>query len=189
VDVAFIAYGDLQAVASKKFLEGALERNRDEGKARALTPEELARRGIPVGPGDVEHEGFAHFSFALLDRVQVSGVGHSSWSRTEDSVVAAGLLDPRFRDDATFPNRWRPIVKGRGGRKELGPAVPYAGAGYYVKITRLARPVGALFVEGHLVFTEPRKWFGGANLLRSKLPPVIQSQVRAFRRELARVSR
>ena len=50
----------------------------------------------------------------------------------------------------------------------------------------LAEPKGALFVEGHVVFAEPVKWFDGANLLRSKLPPVIQGQVRSFRRELAK---
>jgi hypothetical protein len=58
-----------------------------------------------------------------------------------------------------------------------------------VKVTRLVEPAGALFVEYHLVFVEPRAWFGGANLLRSKVPILAQSEVRAFRRELARAKK
>jgi hypothetical protein len=187
VDVIFIAHGGLNTVASKEFLDRVLELNREEGKAKALTADELARRGVKIRPEDEKHEGFAHVTFTLLDRVQVSGVGQSFWSRTADSVVVAGRLDRRFREDAAFPNVWRPARKDRDGKKELGEAHPYDGAAYYVKVTRLARPDGALFVEGHVLFTEPRGWFDGANLLRSKLPPVIQSQVRAFRRELLKV--
>jgi hypothetical protein len=52
-----------------------------------------------------------------------------------------------------------------------------------MKVTRLAEPVGALFVEQHVVFAEPAGWFDGANLLRPKLPLVIQGKVRAMRRE------
>jgi hypothetical protein len=187
VDVYFLARGDLAAVASRDFLDRVLDANREGGKARALTTEELGRRRIRVG--DDKHEGFGTFVFPLLERVEIGGVGHSFWSQSADSLVTAGLLDGRFRDDADFPNRWRPITKDRDGQKALAKAEPYGGAGYYIKVTSLGRPKGALFVEAHLVFTEPRGWFGGANLLRSKLPPVIQSQVRAFRRELQKASR
>src|SRR5205814_1186239 len=92
----------------------------------------------------------------------------------------------RFGDDPEFPNRWRPISRDDDGKPVLGEAHPYGGAGAYIKITRLAEPAGALFVEYHLVFTEPKGWFGGANLLRSKVPILTQSEVRAFRRELGK---
>jgi len=55
-----------------------------------------------------------------------------------------------------------------------------------MKITRLAEPAGALFVEQHIVFAEPTGWFGGANLLRSKLPPVVQYAIRTTRQEWAK---
>jgi hypothetical protein len=188
VDVAFIAYGDLKTVASKAFLDRVLELNREGGKAHALTPEELAKRHIAPS-SEVDREGYASVVFPLLDRVQITGVGHSFWSEGPDSLVAAAVLDSRFNNDPDLPNQWRPIIKDRDGAKELGKPEPYNGAGYYVKVTRLQSPKGALFVEAHLIFTEPRGWFGGANLLRSKLPPVIQSQARAFRRELQKAAR
>jgi hypothetical protein len=188
VDVCFIAYGDWKIAASKEFLDKVLDRNREGGKARGLEAEELKRRGIRVDLKS-KHEGYGYVIFPLLDRVEVSAVGHSFWSESRDSIVAAGVLDSRFRGDADLPNQWRPMTKTGDGKIELGRAEPYDGAGWYVKVTRLSNLKGALFVEAHLVFAEPKGWFGGANLLRSKLPPVIQAQVRAFRRELAKASR
>jgi hypothetical protein len=67
---------------------------------------------------------------------------------------------------------------------KAGPWKPFSGSGQYLKVTRLVEPQGALFVEYHLVFTEPADWFGGANLLRSKLPQAAQVIVRSMRREL-----
>ena len=55
-------------------------------------------------------------------------------------------------------------------------------------IGHLKEPANAILVEFHQVFVEPKKWFDGANLLRSKLPLVIQPEVRAFRRELTKLS-
>ena len=41
-------------------------------------------------------------------------------------------------------------------------------------------------VECHIVFAEPEAWFGGKNLLRSKLPLAVQDEdVRSSRRKLA----
>ena len=53
----------------------------------------------------------------------------------------------------------------------------------YFKITKLAEPAGALFVEQHIVFAEPTGWFDGNNLLRSKLPIAVQDNVRTMRKE------
>ena len=50
----------------------------------------------------------------------------------------------------------------------------------------VAEPTGALFVEQHIIFAEPTGWFDGANLLRSKLPNVVQNAVRTTRREWAK---
>src|SRR5262249_4089142 len=147
----------------------------------------LAKRGVTIPAKDEKHEGYGHVTFAFLDRVQISATGRSYWTRTGESVLAATRLDPRFAGDREFPNAGRWMTREGGGKpRRGGPSHPYEGAGYYVKITRLAKPAGALFVEAHVVFTEPEKWFDGANLLRSKLPPVIQSKVRLARRELQR---
>jgi hypothetical protein len=182
LDVWFVAYGDLKTATNKEFLDGLLS-SRKDGQGKDLTPAELARRKLTAG----KNESYGRVTFDVLERVEVSATGHSFQSNTADSVVTATRLDPRFLNDPDHPNRWRPLTKGPAGVAR-GPAEPYDGAAYYVKITRLAEPQGALFIEGHLIFTEPTKWFNGANLLRSKLPPVVQNDVRTARRELLKAA-
>jgi hypothetical protein len=189
LDVWFVAYGDLGTVADKDFLDRLLRSNQKEGTSRDLTTADLTRRGITLSRDNAKHESYAHIAFSFLDRVRISVAGHSFWSRTDDSVLIASRIDPRFRDDPDFPNRWRPLSKDEDGKPQLGLAHPYGGAAYYMKVTRLAEPKGALFVEGHVIFPEPVKWFDGANLLRSKLPPVVQSHVRSMRRELLKAAK
>jgi hypothetical protein len=187
VDVYFLAYGDLEAIASKAFLEGLLgddKSEQDSSEGRALTSDDLAKRGITIAPDAVDHEGYGYGAFEMLNKVKVSGVAHSYWSKSDDSIVMASKIDPRFQGDPEFSNQWRPIERTRSGEVRLGDPHPYRGSGEYLKITRMARPAGALFVELHTVYDEPQGWFGGANLLTSKIPAVVQNQVRAVRREL-----
>lgn len=188
VGVWFVAYGDLETIASKDFLQGLLssqsgsEESDEEG--HALTADELAKRGITIAPEAADHEGYGFGSFELLNKVKISGVMHSYWSKTDDSIVAASQLDPRFVGDPEFPDQWRPIERLGDGGERLGEPRPYCGSGQYLKITRLAQPAGALFVEIHAAYVEPEGWFGGTNLLTSKIPAVVQNQVRTVRREL-----
>jgi hypothetical protein len=186
VDVWCVAYGSLDKVATKEFLEQLGGASQKEGQGKGLTKEDLAKRKIEIKKDDEKYESYGHVKFAFLDKVEISATGRSFWSRTDDSAVVAARLDPAFTNDAEFPNQWRSLTRNADGKLEPGEAHPYEGAAYYVKVTKLAEPKGALFVEGHVVFAEPVKWFDGANLLRSKLPPVIQGQVRSFRRELAK---
>lgn len=182
VDIWFIAYGDLAATEDEKFLERLLNVGRGDGKSKSLTAEELAKRKITLSPEAAKYEGYGQVEFDFLNKVRLKVTGHSMWSRTPESVVAAAMVDPRFLSDPEFPNDWRSLDKRASGLK-VGPPNPYAGAGFYLKITRLAEPAGSLFVEQHVVFTEPAGWFNGANLLRSKLPPLVQNNVRNMRRE------
>ncbi|MEQ8787391.1 MAG: hypothetical protein RIC55_13880 [Pirellulaceae bacterium] len=186
LDVWFIAYGELETIANKEFLEGLLGSDSEQGEGKALTGDDLAKRGISI-PGDsADQESYAYGAFELLNKVKISGTTHSYWSKTDDSIIAASKLDPRFTGDAEFPNQWRPLVRSNTGDMELGAAEPYQGSGEYLKITRLASPAGALLVELHVAYVEPEGWFGGTNLLTSKIPAVVQNQVRAVRRELAK---
>ncbi|OWK39373.1 hypothetical protein [Fimbriiglobus ruber] len=183
VDVWFIAYGRMEALDDEKFLDRIANAWGGEGKGTTLTKEDLVKRKID--PGDEKRERFGHIEFDFLDKVRLGATGRVLWSRTDDSVVVAAEIDPRFRGAADFPNQWQPLTK-EGGAVAAGAANPWGGAGFYLKITKLAEPVGALFIEQHVVFAEPTGWFNGANLLRSKLPPVVQNNVRKMRREWAK---
>jgi hypothetical protein len=189
LDLYFVAHGDLKTLADKDFLGRLFGGERKEGKGKTLTAEELKQRGITIGEEAGKHESYGYLTVNILDRVQVRAVGHSYWSRDGDSIVFAAELDERFARDPEFPNQWRSLEKADEGQLKEGPPNPYHGAGYYVKITRLKEPAGALFVEAHVVFTEPVKWFDGANLLRSKLPPAATRMERDFRRELSKAGK
>ncbi len=188
LDLYFVAHGDLEPLADQAVLERLITNERRPNRPRTLTPEELKRRGIVLAPGAGRHESYGYLQANILVRVQVRAVCHSFWSRSPESIVAACMLEERFAGDAEFPNQWRPLIKkGEEDEVQEGPPQPYGGAAFYVKITKLKEPAGALFVEAHGVFTEPRKWFDGENVLRSKLPAATMALVRNFRRELVRM--
>jgi hypothetical protein len=192
VDVWFVVYGQLDEI--EKHLREEMKRTQphrsDEGQGRALNADDLAVRGIePPTEDDPAGPRYGYFETSLLERVRLSGVTRSTSTRQEKSFLAAFVLDERFLDDREFPNQWRPIKTNELGKQYLGDPEPYSGCGGYVKATELIEPSGALLVEAHVVFNEPHGWFDGANLLRSKLPLVIQERVRDFRRELENMQR
>jgi hypothetical protein len=187
VDLYYVAYGSLDVSLDEAFAEKLMSDSKQEGKAKSLTPEDLAKRKIDFKPDEKKRESYGHVEFEFLERVEIRATGRSFWTRTDESFLSAMRLDPRFVGDPEFPNQWRSID--RVDPKKRGPAQPYAGSGHYLKVTRLHEPKGALFVEFHVVFVEPYGWFDGANLLRSKLPPVAQSVVRSMRRELLKMSK
>jgi hypothetical protein len=183
VDVWFVAHGDLSAVDDEKFINKLVGAARGEGKGLALSKEDLEKRKITIG--DAKHEGYGFVEFDFLEKVRLKATGRAFWSKTADSVIIAGEIDPRFQHDPLFPNQWQSINK-QGGAQTFGPAVPWSGAAFYLKCTRLAEPAGTLFIEEHVIFAEPMGWFDGANLLRSKLPIAVQTNVRNIRREWAK---
>src|SRR6185437_11102202 len=106
-------------------------------------------------------------------------------TRATGSWVVASATDPRFDKGNDFPNRWH-AIKRQGGRDEAGPDETYPGGASYLKVSRLATVPGALLVESRFAFFEPRAWFDGAPVLRSKIAVVAQDRIRGLRRDLAK---
>jgi hypothetical protein len=183
VDAWFIAYGDFKLLEDDKFLEKLTTSNKSGGgKSVELTAADLTKRNITIPKGNEKKESYGHVDFDFLEKVRLSVTGHAMWSRTSESVVAAAEIDSRFENDKDFPNQWRSLAKAAGGLK-VGEPHPWSGAAMYLKITKLKEPAGALFVEQHIIFSEPTGWFDGANLLGSKLPYAVQTNVRDLRRQ------
>ena len=194
VDVWFIAYGTLKAVEDSGLLEELVKLHQDtvesdEDPNRPLTNEELTVRGIPAAADGQLVERFGYFSGTLIDKVRLSGVTHSILTRGKKSTLSAMVLDERFAGDPDFPNQWRSLKRNEAGEIVIGTPQPYSGLGGYAKATELETPQGALLVEIHVAFDEPHGWFNGPNLLGSKLPLVIQTDVRAFRKKLKNIAK
>lgn len=190
VDLWFVAYGDLEKLAQRGTIEQLIDDLRIQSpgdlpeRQGVLDEEQLRKRGLFVPDSDNRQQRFAYATVALFERVLLSATQRVVLTRGPESVLAAGMIDPRFAGDSEYPNHWRPIERDPSGRLLLGQAQPYGAAGFYVKVTPLRAPAGALVIECHQVFDEPEAWFGGRNLLRSKLPILVQDGVRKFRRKL-----
>ena len=187
IDLAFVAVGKVETFARKDFGSDLLatgSKTADDDKTVFLDAAALAKRKIVVEKGKAMEERFATGDFELLDKVRITGVSRQFMTETPTSMVMATLFDPRFGNDADFPNRFQLIDKTKEGAEKYGPPLPYAGMGGYVKVTQLQSQPDCILIELHYAFHEPYVWFDGNNVLRSKFPTVIQDNVRKMRRKL-----
>jgi hypothetical protein len=188
VDLWFVVYADLDEIDLKDALGriGRQGEGADAGNMRVdvrlLTDDELkARKIVPTNNLD----RYIRAKARLLDRIGVEATLRSFATRSEQSVVVASHTLREFDRDRQLPNRWWPIVR-EGSREERGEAKPYGGWVSYAKISKLKFKPGALLVESHVAFLEPRAWFDGAPILRSKTSLIAQDQIRRLRREIAK---
>ena len=195
VDVWFHRTGSWETFTSKEFGDGILkakEKSKESSilsRAGFLTEAEAVKRGLNIGgkPGQQESRYF-YTTFTLFDRAEVSATRFAVASKTPTSLLLAAYIDPRFANDAEFPNQWRTVERDATAELVYGRKQAYHGAGFYAKVTRLAKPDDAIFVEYHSVFNEPKGWFDGENLLRSKVPTIASHQVTQFRGKLAKAT-
>jgi len=193
VDLWFVAYGQLETLHDESFWKSwSKSAAKEGGKVEVKGEVEAARSGVlsaealqSRGIHDADDTRHLSADVTLFKEVRLSATLETMRSRTDDSLIVAGQLDPRFAGDKEYPNRWWRLDRDDSGHLTAGPPHDYRGAGWYVKATKLHEPEGSLLVEYHLVFEEPYGWFNGGNYLRSKLPVVVQDGVRRFRRRLS----
>ena len=192
----FVVHGDWDTLKSKDFFDSMTSNKEGKSgvvsKSGVLTDHEMAKRklsatasGTRSVPATDSEERFVYTTFSLFERVEISATRRAVLSKGKDFILAAGRVDPRFDKDPDYPNQWRPLLRDARAEIKPGPAHPFSHAGGYAKITRLREPEGAVFIECHLVYEEDYGWFDGANLVKQKIPVMVQEQVRTFRRKLA----
>jgi hypothetical protein len=188
IDVWFVAQGDWDTLVSKDFLESttATEKGKSDivQKSGALTEQETQKRNLTARTTADFEQRFLYSTFWLFDRVQVSATRSSTLIRQKEMILAAGRIDPRFNKDPDYPNQWRPLLRDAQANIKPGSAHPFTRVGGYAKITRLKDPATAAFIEFHLIYEEPYAWFDGVNLVKQKIPAMVQEKVRTFRRKL-----
>jgi hypothetical protein len=190
IDLWFVAHGKWETLNSKEFLDSLSKTKKGENKNEVvsksgfLTDAEMKKRGLELASTPEREMKFIYATFSLFDQVEVSATRLAVATRSKTSLLGAAKMDPRFLEDAEYPNRWRPILRDAGGDIAYGKPHPYTGGGAYAKVTKLHEPVEGIFVECHLVYEEPYGWFEGGEMLNSKLPIVVKSRVRSFRSKL-----
>jgi hypothetical protein len=195
IDLWFVVYGKLDAITDPKFLK---EQFQPDKKDRI---DVLKAADLPLGmPAPGAREWVVHGQFMIFSndiRVRVRGTAHAMETTNANSSILAAITDQRFNNNPNFPNEWRPVlrdsnqqvVRDAKGGPQLGQRTPYNSTGGYIKTTTLVQPTDAIMVEYHLVYDEPPTWFGGQNLLRSKLYTKTQDDVRSFRRRVGDASK
>lgn len=190
INLWFVAYGDLATIKNDSFLTEQFQSTStddDEAMAHVLGKEELEKRKIPAHRL-VDRFRYVAADVTLMQRVRIQVTTCTELTETPQSVIAASQVADEFRADPDRPNQWIPLVRDANGKLTNGTPQPYAEMASYVKATPLKDVKGALLVEYHLAFVEPRGWFNGSNLLRSKIPIVAQNIVRQVRRALTKKS-
>ena len=188
VDLWFAVHADLDEVdmddlsgKEQKGAKGEVGNMRFE--VRTLTDAELKAHGKATG-GDLER--YVATGGLLLDRIRVTTTNHVVASKSGESLVVASRTDPGFVDDKDLGNRWTALPRPGAAKKDSGPPRPYAGSVGYARIGKFSEKPSVLLVESHVAFAEPKAWFDGAPILRSKISLVAQDQVRQLRREIAK---
>ncbi len=185
IDLWFVVWGQLATITDPNFLKQQFQpdpNDRIDVVQQADLPANLVPQKIAGGG-----EWWVHGQFMLLSndkRAQVRGTAHTMETTNQDSGTLGAIVDQRFNQNPKFQNEWRPVTGINGGVVQLGPPQLYVSSGGYVKVTKLVQPAGALLVEYHMVYDEPNGWFGGKNLLRSKLFTKTEDDVRAFRKKV-----
>jgi hypothetical protein len=179
IDIWFVAAGKIDQVYNENFAIQLFQENHDVNKPRLLGAEELRHRGIE----EIKtNESYGRGRGMILEKIVVEAVSRVCVSKTDESVIIAGMIEPRFNLDGEIPNRWYKTSNEAG--IDVSASSAYQKAGYYTKITTFQADSKLLFVESHSIFEEPRAWFNGSPTLKSKLPIVFQSEIRSFRRRL-----
>ncbi len=183
--VAFVVHASLETLKDKDVMKqlfgsssdapdaGNVEQTAQDNK---LAEADLARFGVKPQEG----VSYSRTQLPLLKRVMVQGVLQvQQKDLDEDTIDIQFYLDPRFNGNGTISNTWSVINQGAQPYLQA-----YDGAAGYIRISRLTEIPDACLVEARVILHEPAAWFGGSNLLRSKLPLMIQEAARSFRRKL-----
>jgi hypothetical protein len=189
VDVWFVVHANFDDVDPRRINAGAkdgetVEAGNMKFTAHRLTAPELESRKIaPPAEESDAREWFVHVAGRLLDRIEVEATDRITVSKGSKSWVVGSITDARFNTDGSNANRWRPVKK---SPTDAEGSTAYPGGASYTTLTGLETVQGGLLVEGHAAFYEPKAWFNGAPILRSKIGVVAQDRVRSLRRELAK---
>jgi hypothetical protein len=186
VDIWFAIHADLDEInladlSGKKDQSGSGEAGNMKFSVRTLTDDELKARSKVVSGG---LDRYVLNKGVLLDRVKLSSVNHILGSKAGGALVVASMTDPAFQKDDELANYWVPIPEQGEAKKDPGTPRIYEGSAGYSRIGRYSEKPSVLLVEAHLAFAEPKAWFNGSSILRSKIGLVAQDQIRSLRREV-----
>ncbi len=182
LDQHFVVYGDLKLIREKDLLNDFMAKEKAEQEPGKFD-QYLEQLDEPSAAGEPY---LYRYRMPLLDKVMISGLIRGQTFTADGLLIESAVSAEDLLTDARNPTVWQSIPRRAASDDALGSSIPYRGLAGYLQVTELQFQPGALLVECHGVLVEPRGWFGGRNLLASKLPIVAQDNMRSFRRKLSR---
>jgi hypothetical protein len=186
-DIWFVIHAKLDEINSED-LSGLSRRvgNFDAGgmhfERSLLEQNELKKLGLTLS-GKMDR--FDQNECALFEKVEAKVLNRSLATRSGGSLVLATQTVLTLPADETERNAWRPFDR-LGAKTSYGPWRRYGGVIAYTKASRLDFLPGALFVEMYGAFAEPKEWFNGRVMLKSKIAIAADQKIREMRREIAK---
>jgi len=186
-DIWFVVHAKLDEInADDLGAPGSKGGNADAGgmhfESNVLDEGELKKLGLtPSGKMD----RFDQIACSLLEKAEAKMLNRSLGTRSDGSMVVATQTVLTLPADEASRNAWRAVDR-RAAKTSYGPWQPYAGVIAYTKTSRLNFRPGTLLVEIHGAFTEPKGWFNGRGILKSKITLVANDKIRDLRREIAK---
>jgi hypothetical protein len=154
---------------------------------RELKPNELSSVDPKFQP--VDNVGYSYIEIPLLSKIRLDGAIRVERHESARQLDIAWVFDDRFSTSSDkLSNQWTKLKANELGKLEAGSPNPYGGAGGWIRLFEVSQNPPQVVVEMRWILHEPDAWFNGGNLLRSKLPILIQESVRSFRRKLAQAS-
>ena len=183
VDFAFVVYASLDDV---------LEKNGDDKSGIDSLANESEMKVTELEPptdestdnsDETENTRLVHGQFTLLEKVLISSVVRTSMKKTEESITVVWEQDRAFDKPGDVSNSWRFTEAA-----DATMSAVYNGFAGYAKVTKLKARDGALLVEYHYAFAEPKEWSEHKISLRAKLSIVLQESVRKSRRHIKKLA-
>lgn len=185
LDQYFVAYADFELMKDEALLKDFMgQEKKERGPEKFEHYLERLEQGAK-GEADASKPYVYRMRMGLLDKVMISGLIRGQSYSGPGLLIESALSPEDLLNDPDDPTVWQAIPRGARGDSDLGPKTPYRGLAGYLQVCELKFQEGALLVECHAVLVEPNGWFGGRNLLQSKLPLVAHNNMRSFRRKLA----
>lgn len=184
---AFVAYAPVEKLRDEQLMEATFGKVEQEAKKEAtslqkLEPDDLEALSLNADLPD--GEAYARITFPILKKVIVNGIINMQTRDTGRAVQLAWKLQSDIEKE---PATWYAMKPNAVGT--LVPTEPkeYQGLAGYMSVTQTGIDENQLLIETHLLIHEPKDWFSGSRLLRSKLATLMQENARSLRRKLRKL--
>ncbi len=187
VKSAFVLHTSMERLRDQTLMErlfGKPDLNDQEGMLRfeEITQAKLQEFRVEVESGKIT---YSRVAIPLLNKIRLQGVIRVERVESERELDVSWLFDNTLGEkNPEWQSVWLPLSTNDLAETIVGPPQPYSGSGGYIRLSEIDQPEKMVVVEMGWVIHEPHAWFEGGNLLRSKLPLLIQESVRSFRKKL-----